>query len=278
MYDDKKVNFDKLAELIEEQISKGTKAIVICGSTGEASTLTDSEHKEVIKFTVEKVNGRICVVAGVGSNYTEHAIELSQYAESVGADALLSVVPYYNKPTQSGMYKHFEKVANSVSCPVILYNVPSRTIASLSVETVYKLSKIKNIVGIKECDFSHIGKIRKMCGDDFLIYSGEDSNVLPVLALGGNGIISVLANVAPEKMSRLCEAYFEGNIEESRQLQLDMLELVDALFIESSPVPVKEALNLMGKEVGMCRLPLDDLTESSREILIKALTDYGCLK
>ena len=271
------INYSKFEELIEWHIAEGTDAIIVCGTTGESATLPIEEHKSLIKFCVDKVNHRIPVIAGTGSNDTRHAISTSQFAESVGVDGLLSVVPYYNKTTQKGLYAHFEAIAKSVHTPIILYNVPSRTNLDMSPNIVKELSYIDHIVGIKECNFNHVGEIRNLCGPDFAIYSGEDANVLPLLAMGGQGVISVMANIIPKDTHDLCARFIAGDLEGSRALQLKVLDLVKALFIESSPSPVKKAMNLMGMDVGGCRLPLVPMELKNQAFLVDTLKTYGLL-
>lgn len=276
-FNEKGIDFDTLGKLIEWHIAEGTDAIVICGTTGEAPTLHIDDHKEAIRFTVEKVAKRIPVIAGAGSNDTVHSIATSKFAQSVGADALLSVVPYYNKPSQKGLYEHFKAIASNVDMPIILYNVPSRTVLDMQPSTVKELSKIENIVGIKECNFNHVAEIIHDC-PDLDVYSGEDGNVLPLLSLGGKGVISVMANVIPRDTHNLCQAFFDGNLAEARRIQLATVPLVKALFMEPNPVPTKVALNLMGMHVGDCRLPLTSMEETNKEVLIRTLTHYGLLK
>lgn len=271
------IDFNKFEELINWHIAEGTDAIIVCGTTGESATLPMEEHKALIQFCVEKVNHRVPVIAGAGSNDTRHAIGTTKFAEEAGADAILSVVPYYNKATQKGLYEHFKAIAKSTSLPIILYNVPSRTVLNMSPQTVYELSKIPNITAIKECDFSHVGEIRKLCGPDFHIYSGEDGNVVPLLAMGGQGVISVMANIIPKDTHKMVDLFMKGQIEASRDLQLKVLDLVHALFIEASPSPIKEAMNMLGMNVGHCRLPMVDMEEENKVILKKALKDYGLL-
>jgi len=271
------VNYDKLGELIEFQIREGIDSIIICGTTGEASTMPDEEHKAVIKYTVEKVNKRVPVIAGTGSNDTIHAVELSKYAEEVGADAILSVTPYYNKTTQKGLYEHFKLIAESIKIPVVLYNVPGRTGLNIEPKTVKQLAEIENIVAIKECNINQVGEIISICPPDFTVYSGNDDMVVPLLALGGKGVISVMANIIPKKTHELVATFLDGNVEESRKIQLSLLNLIKALFIEVSPIPVKAAMNLMGMEVGKCRLPLTDMTEKNFESLKQTLKDYGLI-
>ena len=277
-FNEKGINYDKFEELIEWHIAEGTDAIIVCGTTGESATLPMEEHKALMKFCVDKVNGRIPVIAGTGSNDTRHAIGTSQYAESIGASGLLSVVPYYNKPTQKGLYAHFEAIASSVKTPIILYNVPGRTMLDMSPQIVKELSKIDNIVGIKECNFNHIGEIRNLCGEDFAIYSGEDGSVIPALSMGAQGVISVMANIIPKDTHDMCERFMAGDVAGARAMQLKVLDLVKALFIEASPSPIKEAMNAMGMGVGDCRLPIVKMEAHNRECLIKALTEYGLLR
>ena len=276
-FTDDGVDFNKLEELIEFQIKGGTDALIICGTTGEASTMPDEEHKSVIKFAVEKVRKRIPVIAGTGSNDTRHAVELTKYAEEAGADAILTVTPYYNKTTQKGLYEHFKAVANSIKIPVILYNVPSRTNLNINPETVKALSEIENIVAIKECNFAQVGDIINLCGEDFSVYSGNDEQVVPLLSLGGKGVISVMANIIPRDTHEMVSRYLSGDIEGGRKLQLKTLNLIKALFIEVSPIPVKAAMNLMGMNVGKCRMPLVDMSEKNLEILRNAMKDYGLI-
>jgi 4-hydroxy-tetrahydrodipicolinate synthase len=276
-FTDDGIDFEKLGELIEFQVREKTDAIIICGTTGEASTMSDDEHVEAIACTVRKVNGRLPVIAGTGSNDTKYAVWLSRKAEEAGADAILSVTPYYNKTTQHGLYLHFKAIAESINIPVILYNVPSRTNMNIDPDTVQRLAEIDNIVAIKECNLNQAGEIINRCGNDFTVYSGEDGLILPMLSLGGKGVISVMANIIPRDTHDMVEAYLSGDIEKSRKLQLKALELIKALFIEVNPIPVKEAMNLMGMNVGKCRMPLVDMSDRNREILKKAMQNYGLL-
>ncbi|MDR0286946.1 MAG: 4-hydroxy-tetrahydrodipicolinate synthase [Clostridiales bacterium] len=271
------INYEKLGELIDFQIEQGTDAIVVCGTTGEASTMPDSEHLEAIKYTVEKVNKRVPVIAGTGSNDTKHAVGLSQEAQESGADAILSVTPYYNKTTQRGLCEHFRVIAESVDIPVILYNVPSRTNLNIDPATVEKLARIKNINALKECNLMQVPEILKRCGEDINIYSGEDGQVYFYLALGGLGVISVMANIAPKYTHDMVMKYHTGDIKGSLRMQISCLDLIKALFCEVSPIPVKEAMNIMGMEVGECRLPLYKMAESNIELLKKELTAFGCI-
>ena len=278
MYDNEEVNYDKLGELLEEQIARGTDAIIICGTTGEASTLTHEEHLAVIKYAVEKVNHRVPVIAGTGSNATDTAIYLSTEAEKYGADALLLVTPYYNKATQKGVKLHFSKIAESVKLPIILYNVPSRTGCNLQPETIVWLAEhVENIVGVKEAsgNISQVAKLMSLAKGNVELYSGNDDQIVPIMALGGSGVISVLSNVAPELAHDIATTYLEGDVKKSCKLQLQAIELIDALFCEVNPIPVKTALNLMGKEVGPLRAPLCTMEVANEEKLRKALVNSG---
>ena len=278
MYDNEEVNYDKLGELLEEQIARGTDAIIICGTTGEASTLTHEEHLAVIKYAVEKVNHRVPVIAGTGSNATDTAIYLSTEAEKYGADALLLVTPNYNKATQKGLKLHFSKIAESVKLPIILYNVPSRTGCNLQPETIVWLAEhVENIVGVKEAsgNISQVAKLMSLAKGNVELYSGNDDQIVPIMALGGSGVISVLSNVAPELAHDIATTYLEGDVKKSCKLQLQAIELIDALFCEVNPIPVKTALNLMGKEVGPLRAPLCTMEAANEEKLRKALVNSG---
>ena len=278
MYDNEEVNYDKLGELLEEQIARGTDSIIICGTTGEASTLTHEEHLAVIKYAVEKVNHRVPVIAGTGSNATDTAIYLSTEAEKYGADALLLVTPYYNKATQKGLKLHFSKIAESVKLPIILYNVPSRTGCNLQPETIVWLAEhVENIVGVKEAsgNISQVAKLMSLAKGNVELYSGNDDQIVPIMALGGSGVISVLSNVAPELAHDIATTYLEGDVKKSCKLQLQAIELIDALFCEVNPIPVKTALNLMGKEVGPLRAPLCTMEAANEEKLRKALVNSG---
>lgn len=261
---DMSVNYEKLAEMLEFQIENGTDAIIVCGTTGESATLSDAEHREVVRFTVEHVNHRIPVIAGTGSNDTRYCIELSQEAEKLGADGLLLVTPYYNKASQQGLIKHYYAVADRVNLPIIVYSVQSRTGVNIEPATCLELSKHPNIVAIKEASGSiaQVAHIKQLCGDNLDIYSGNDDQILPLLALGGQGVISVLANIMPQETHDICQRFFDGDLEGSRQLQLELLPLCSALFIDVNPIPVKEAMNLMGMNVGECRLPLCNMDEA----------------
>jgi len=273
------VNYDEFKKLIEFQINQGTDAIIVCGTTGESSTMSDTEKKKTIEFAVKTVAGRIPVIAGTGGNNTKAVIELTKYAESVGVDGVLIVTPYYNKTTQTGLIAHYKAICNNTKLPVILYNVPSRTGVNISPETCLELSKIDNIVAIKEAsgNLSQIAKIASLCGDNLHIYSGNDDQVLPILSLGGLGVISVLSNIAPKKFSDMHKDFFNGNITSATKTQLESIELIDALFSEVNPIPVKTALNLLGYNFGKPRLPLVELSDKNKQSLIEAMKNYGLL-
>ncbi len=276
-FTDSGINYTKLEELLEFQVANSTDAIVICGTTGESSTMTDDEHKAAIKFAVDTIAGRIPVIAGTGVNDTSHAIRLSTYANEVGADAVLCVSPYYNKTTQPGLVAHFTKIANSIQVPMILYNVPSRTNMNIDPGTVGELAKVDNIVAIKECNFTQVAEIICQTGSDFSIYSGEDGVVVPMLSMGGKGVISVMANIVPKQTHDMCELFFNGDLVASREMQLRLTPLVKAIFAEVSPIPLKAAMNLLGMDVGECRLPLVNATEPTVGKLKIALQDLGLL-
>ena len=274
------VNFEKFKELIEFQIANGTDAIIVCGTTGESSTLSHEEHLEVIKYCVDTVAGRIPVVAGTGSNCTETAVYLSTEAEKYGVDGVLLVSPYYNKATQNGLYQHFKTVAEAIKVPVILYNVPSRTGCNILPETVVRLcTDVENIVGVKEAsgNISQIAHLASIANGKVDIYSGNDDQIVPILALGGIGVISVLSNVAPRQTHEICQKFFDGDIEGSRKIQLDAMELCHALFCEVNPIPVKKALNLMGMEAGALRMPLTEMEPTNADRLKKAMKEFGIL-
>ena len=266
------INYEVFKKHIEDQINDGVDSIIVCGTTGEASTMTEAERKDVIKFVVDTVNKRIPVIAGTGSNNTLSAIEMSKIAEKLGADGLLVVTPYYNKTTQNGLIEHYKSISNSVSIPIILYNVPSRTGMNISPETCLELSKIKNIVGIKEAsgNISQITKIASLCGDNLPIYSGNDDQILPILSLCGQGVISVLSNINPSLTLDITNSFFAGNLADSLKYQLKALPIINALFEETNPIPVKEALNLLGFNFGEPRLPLIKCSDNLRNKL-KAL-------
>ncbi|SFC55044.1 4-hydroxy-tetrahydrodipicolinate synthase [Clostridium uliginosum] len=274
-FDNEGVNYDKLKDLLEWHIKEGTDAIVICGTTGEATTMTEEEKKTVIKFTVDTVNKRIPVIAGSGSNNTSSAIKMSKYAQSVGVDALLVITPYYNKTTQKGLVKHFEAINENVNIPIILYNVPGRTGVNISPKTLVEISKLSNVVAIKEAsgNISQIAEMKALCRDKIDIYSGNDDQLIPIMSLGGKGIISVLANIMPKKVHEITQKCLEGNFNEALNLHLDILSLTNTLFIETNPIPVKTAMNLMGLQVGPLRLPLCEMEEKNLEILKAVLKE-----
>ncbi len=274
------VDYGKFAELVEFQIKNGTDAIIVCGTTGEASTLTHEEHLDVIKYCVEKVAGRVPVVAGTGSNCTQTAVYLSKEAEKAGADAVLLVTPYYNKATQKGLYDHFKTIADSIRIPAILYNVPSRTGCNILPETVVKLcTEVENIVGVKEAsgNISQVAKLMALADGKVDLYSGNDDQIVPLLSLGGKGVISVLSNVAPKETHEICAKFFAGDVTGSCALQLKALDLCSALFCEVNPIPVKKALNLMGMGAGTLRMPLSEMDEANVPKLEKALKDFGVM-
>lgn len=275
---DDKVNFEELGKMIDFQIAGGTDAIIICGTTGESSTLTHEEHDECIKFAVEHTAGRVPVIAGTGSNSTAEAIRLSTHAQNNGADALLLVTPYYNKATQKGLIRHFTAVAEAVNIPIILYNVPGRTGCNIQPETaVYLAKNVKNIVAIKEAsgNIAQVAKLMSLADGCIDLYSGEDGQVVPALSLGGLGVISVLSNIAPKETHDMVMSYLNGDVETSRKIQLKAIPLVDALFCEVNPIPVKTALNIMGMNAGAFRGPMCEMEEANRQKLIQAMKDFG---
>jgi 4-hydroxy-tetrahydrodipicolinate synthase len=273
------IDFKKLEELLEWHISENTDAIIICGTTGEASTMSEQERFETIKFTIDVVNKRVPVIAGTGSNNTKAAVEMSRFADAAGADGLLVITPYYNKTTQKGCIEHFKAIASKVNIPIIIYNVPSRTGLNILPATLYELSKINNIAGVKEASSNivQIAEIAAMCHDKLDIYSGNDDQVIPVLSLGGAGVISVAANIIPKDMHEMCRKYFDGDYKGALSMQLNMLPLIKALFAETNPIPVKTAMNLMGMDAGLLRLPLVEMSSKNFDILKNELTAYGLL-
>ena len=270
------INFEEFGKLIEFQIQEGVDSIIVCGTTGESATMTDEEKKQLIKYTVDKVNKRIPVIAGTGSNNTSHAIELSRYAESVGVDGLLIVTPYYNKTTQTGLIAHYTRIAKSVNIPIILYNVPSRTGVNITPETCLELSKIHNIVAIKEAsgNISQIAKTISLCNDNLYVYSGNDDQVVPILSLGGIGVISVLSNIEPKFVHNMVNDYLLGDTKKSTDSQLKAIPLIEALFSEVNPIPVKEALNIIGYNYGIPRLPLIELSDKGKEKLKTEMSKF----
>lgn len=271
------VNFEEFRKMIEFQISEGVDSIIVCGTTGESSTMTTEEKKETIKFAIDVAAKRIPIIAGTGGNCTKSAIEMSKYAESVGADAVLVVTPYYNKTTQAGLIAHYKAIAESISIPVVLYNVPSRTGLNITPATCLELSKVENIVAIKEAsgNISQIAEIANLCKDNLAIYSGNDDQVLPILSLGGLGVISVVSHLIPKDMHNMVENFFNGNIKEATRLQLDTLKLTSTLFSEVNPIPVKAACNMMGFNVGTPRLPLIEMSDAGKERLKSEMVNYG---
>lgn len=277
---DDKVDFEAFGKLIEYQIAEKVDAIIVCGTTGEASTMTLEERKETIKFAVQKVNKRIPVIAGTGANCTKSAIEITKYVESIGVDGALVVTPYYNKTTQAGLVAHYTAIAKETNLPIILYSVPSRTGVNILPSTCLELSKIPNIVAIKEAsgNLSQIAEIANLCGDNLNIYSGNDDQITPILSVGGIGVISVLSNIAPNYAHNITENFFNGNIQEAINLQIKAIPLIKALFCEVNPIPVKEACNLLGFGGGTPRLPLVPLSDKGKETLKKELISFGLLK
>jgi len=271
------VNFEEFRKMIEFQISEGVDSIVVCGTTGESSTMSTEEKKETIKFAIDVANKRVPIIAGTGGNCTKSAIEMSKYAESVGADAVLVVTPYYNKTTQAGLIAHYKAIAESISIPVILYNVPSRTGLNITPETYLELSKVDNIVATKEAsgNISQIAEIANLCGDNLAIYSGNDDQVLPILSLGGLGVISVLSNIIPKDVHNMVKYFLDGNVKEANRLQIDTLKLTSALFSEVNPIPVKAACNMIGFNAGIPRLPLVEMTDAGKEKLRNEMIGYG---
>ena len=273
------INFPEFGRLIDDQIAHGTDAIIVAGTTGEAATMNDAEHKEAINFTVDRVKKRVPVIAGTGSNDTSYAIHLSQYAERAGADGLLLVTPYYNKCTQKGLIAHYKAIAESVHSPIFLYDVPSRTGVGIQIDTYVELAKVPNIVAVKEAngDLSKILRLRAACGDDLMVYSGNDDQIVPILSLGGQGVISVLSNVAPKVTHDMCQFYFDGNVKEATRLQIEYADLIDALFCEVNPIPVKVAMRKMGYNVGPLRMPLSEMEPRHELRLENALKNHGLI-
>ncbi len=280
MLPDYSVNYEKLDELIELQIEAGTDSIIACGTTGESSTLSTEEHLEVIRRTIRTVNGRCKVIAGTGSNDTAYGIELSKEAADLGADALLLVTPYYNKATQKGLVKHYTAIADHVSCPLILYNVPSRTGVSMTVDTYKELSKHPNINGVKEAsgNVALVARTIAACGDEFHVWSGNDDQIVPLMSIGAKGIISVLANLCPVQTREIAHACLDGNYAKAGQMQVEYMELIDALFCEVNPICIKTAMNLAGMDVGPLRMPLCEMEEKNLAVLQAALAHYDCIK
>ena len=280
MHEDGSINYDRLRTLIDQQIDAGIPALVICGTTGESATMTLEEHSQVIREAIKHAAGRVKIIAGAGSNDTACAADLAKEAEEAGADALLVVTPYYNKATQSGLVAHYKYIAERVSLPIILYNVPSRTGVNIKPETYAKLADIENIVAIKEAngDISSVVKTRLLCGDKLDIYSGNDDQIIPMMALGGKGVISVLSNVMPKETVEMCDRMLSGDYEGAAAMQIQFSSLIDALFIEVNPIPCKEAMNLMGMEMGPVRLPMTPMEENTKAVLINELKKFELIK
>lgn len=276
---DGSVNYEKLKELVDWHINSKTDAIIVCGTTGEPCTLTDEEHREVIKAVVRRANGKIPVIAGTGSNDTQYAVNLSKAAQDLGVDGVLVVSPYYNRTSQAGLVKHYLKIADSIDIPLIIYDIPGRTGCKISLETFKVLSDHDNIVGVKAASgvISDVVSLAEACGDRLSIYSGNDDQIVPIMSLGGKGVISVLSNVVPKETHEICQFYLDGKPKESLELQLKFLDLVHALFIDVNPIPVKDAMNLMGMGVGPCRLPLCSLEPSKMEALKLCLKKYSLI-
>ena len=279
MNEDLSVNYERLISLIEEQINGGSDAIVVCGTTGESATLNHQEHVNVIQTAVKAANGRVPIIAGTGSNDTAYAVELSKEAEQLGVDGLLMVTPYYNKASQAGLVKHYNYVADRVNTPIILYNVPSRTGTNIKPETYKELAKHPNIVAAKEAngDIASVARTAFLCGDELNIYSGNDDQIVPILSLGGCGIISVLSNIAPRVPHDMCAKFFAGDIEGAKKLQIEYITLIDALFADVNPIPVKEAMNILGMNVGGLRLPLVSPNDNVKQLLISEMKRVGIL-
>lgn len=278
--DDDTVNYEEFGRIIDDQIANSTDAIIVCGTTGESSTMPDEEHVSVIKYCVDKVAGRVPVIAGTGSNCTREAVNMSKKAEEVGADGLLCVTPYYNKCTQDGLYEYYKAISDAVNIPIIMYNVPSRTGTTIQPETAVRIAKeVKNVVAIKEAsgNISAVAKLASLANGCIDIYSGNDDQVLPILSLGGKGVISVWSHVAPKKVHDMVYAFLDGDIETAQKLQLEAIDVIGALFCEVNPIPVKAAMNMLGYKVGTVRAPLTELTDAHKEVLKKALKDYGVL-
>lgn len=280
MKEDGEINYPVFKKLLDRQADGGADAVVVAGTTGENATLDDDEHLKLVEFAVKEIAGRIPVIAGAGSNNTAHAVWMSQECEKIGVDGLLHVTPYYNKTSQEGLDRHFRACAQATGLPVILYNVPSRTGVNILPETYQRLSEIDSIVGCKEAsgNFSQIAGIAALCGENLTIYTGNDDQITTALALGAQGVISVVGNLLPRETHDICQAYFDGNCEESKRLQLKYLELMQALFMDVNPIPVKQAMRAMGYDVGECRLPLCDMDSVKTERLLQVLRDYGLVE
>ena len=279
MHSDGTINWEAFGRLIDWQLENSTDALIVCGTTGESPTLSTEEKVSLFRFSVERVNGRVPVIAGTGSNDTKKAVELSKEAKQAGADGLLLVTPYYNKTSQRGLAAHYNAIADAVDLPQIVYHIPSRTGVTIAPKTFRELSKHPNIVAVKEAsgNFAAIAQTRYLCGDDLDFYSGEDGQIVPLLSLGGIGVISVLSHVAPKAVHDICSLFFEGKVQESAALQLAYMDLIQALFVDVNPIPVKEAVNLMGFEAGPCRMPLCPMSGEDRAVLVAALKNHGII-
>lgn len=280
MNEDSSINFDRLGENIDYQIENGTDAIIICGTTGESSTMTDEEHTECIRYAVERTNKRIPVIAGTGSNDTKYAIELSQEAQKLGADGLLLVTPYYNKTSQRGLVAHYNAIANNVDIPIILYNIPSRTGVNIAIDTYVQLADNKNIVAVKEAsgNIGYVAKIMNAIGDKIDVYSGNDDQIVPLMSLGAKGVISVLSNVMPKETHQMAQYCLDNDFHSASKMQLELLDLINHLFIDVNPIPVKQAMNLMGLNVGECRMPLYKMSDNDIQTLKNSLVAHGLIK
>lgn len=278
-FTDTGINFEELKKLIEFQIKEGADSLIVCGTTGESSTLTIQERNQIIKFTVDTVKNRIPVIAGTGCNNTQTSIQMSKFAEQLGVDALLIVTPYYNKTTQAGLLKHYQAIAYETNLPIIIYNIPSRTGLNISPETCFELSKIQNIVAIKEAsgNISQIAKIASLCKENLQIYSGNDDQIIPILSLGGIGVISVLSNIAPKYTHDMIHNFFNGQIDIATSMQLNSINLINNLFSEVNPIPIKEALNILGYNYGIPRLPLVPMSSFNKEKLQNAMTEFSLI-
>ena len=279
MFPDRSINWEEFGRLIDWQIENSTDALIVCGTTGESPTLSAEEKVKLFRYAVERVNGRVPVIAGTGSNDTQKAIELSKEAKNAGADALLLVTPYYNKTSQRGLVAHYNAIADAVDLPQIVYHIPSRPGVPIAPKTFQELSKHPNIAAVKEAsgNFAAIAQTRYLCGDELAFYSGEDGMIVPLLSLGGKGVISVLSHVAPKAVHDICALYFAGKVQESAAIQLDYMDLVQALFMDVNPIPVKEAVNMMGFAAGPCRMPLYPMAETDREVLAQAMRRHGLI-
>lgn len=280
MNEDSSINFDRLGENIDYQIENGTDAIIICGTTGESSTMTDEEHTECIRYAVERTNKRIPVIAGTGSNDTKYAIELSQEAQRLGADGLLLVTPYYNKTSQRGLVAHYSAIANNVDIPIILYNVPSRTGVNITIDTYVQLADNKNIVAVKEAsgNIGYVAKVMNAVGDKMDVYSGNDDQIVPLMSLGAKGVISVLSNVMPKETHQIAQYCLDNDFHSASKMQLELLDLINHLFMDVNPIPVKQAMNLMGLNVGECRMPLYKMSDNDIQTLKNSLVAHGLIK